>query len=55
MAFVGIAKADFDPPARVRAMRAELGLDASPEQIAERMKQIAEDRVQRLLTACVRR
>lgn len=37
-------KAAMDLAARVREVRAELGPDASPEQIAERMKQIAEER-----------
>jgi hypothetical protein len=48
-------KAAMDLAARVREVRAELGPDASPEQIAERMKQIAEDRGRRRLTAKVRR
>jgi len=48
-------KADFDLAARVRDVRTELGPDATPEQIAERMKQIAEDRGRRRLTARVRR
>jgi hypothetical protein len=48
-------KSDSDLAARVRAVRAELGPDASPEQIAERMKQIAEDRGRRRLTGRVRR
>ena len=48
-------KADSDLAARVREIRAELGPGASPEQIAERMKQIAEDRGRRRLTARVRR
>jgi hypothetical protein len=39
----------------VREIRAELWPDASPERIAERMKQIAEDRGRRRLTARVRR
>ena len=37
------------------AVRVELGPDASPEQITERMKQIAEERGRRRLTARVRR
>jgi uncharacterized protein (DUF433 family) len=41
--------------ARVRAILAELGPGATPEQIAERMKQISEDRVRRRLTSRVRR
>jgi predicted amidophosphoribosyltransferase len=48
-------KADSDLAARVREVCAELGSDASPEQIAERLKQIAEDRGRRRLTARVRR
>jgi len=48
-------KAEMDLAARVRAVRAELGPDASPEQITERMKQIAEDRGRHRLTARVRR
>ena len=48
-------KADSDLAARVREIRTELGTDASPEQIAERMKQIAEDRGRRRLAARVRR
>jgi hypothetical protein len=48
-------KADSDLAARVREIRAELGAGASPEQIAERMKQIAEERGRRRLTARVRR
>ena len=39
----------------MREIRTELGTDASPEQIAERMKQIAEDRGRRRLAARVRR
>jgi len=35
--------ADLDLAAHVREVRVELGPDASPEQIAERMKQIAEE------------
>jgi hypothetical protein len=45
----------MDLAARVRAVRAELGPDASPEQITERMKQLDEDRRRRRLTARVRR
>jgi len=37
----------LDLAARVRAVRAELGPDASPEQITQRMKEIAEDRGRR--------
>jgi hypothetical protein len=48
-------KADMDLAAQVRAVRAELGPGASPEQIAERMKQLDEDRRRRRLTARVRR
>ena len=48
-------KADSDLAARVREIRLELGTEATPEQIAERMKQIAEDRGRRRLTARVRR
>jgi Zn finger protein HypA/HybF involved in hydrogenase expression len=48
-------KADMDLAARVKEVRAELGPDATPERIAERMKQIAEDRGRRRLTARVRR
>jgi len=48
-------KAEMDLAVQVRAMRAELGPDASPEQIAARMKEIAEDRGWRRLTARVRR
>jgi hypothetical protein len=48
-------KADMDLAARVRAVRVELGPDASPEQIAERLKEVAEDRGRRRLTARVRR
>jgi len=48
-------KALMDLAARVRAVRVELGADASPEQITERMQQIAEDRGRRRLTARVRR
>jgi hypothetical protein len=48
-------KADSDLAARVREVCTELGSDASPEQIAERMKQLAEDRGRRRLSARVRR
>jgi len=48
-------KADLDLAARIKEVRAELGPEASPEQIAERMKEIAEDRGRRRLTARVRR
>ena len=48
-------KAEMDLAARVRAVRAELGPDASPEQVTERMEQIAEDRRRRHLSARVRR
>jgi DNA-binding Lrp family transcriptional regulator len=48
-------KADSDLAARVREIRADLGPGSSPEQIAERLKQIAEDRGRRRLTARVRR
>jgi hypothetical protein len=48
-------QSDSDLAARVREIRVELGPDASPERIAERMKQIAEDRGRRRLTARVRR
>jgi len=48
-------KAEIDLAARVRAVRAELGPGASPEQIAERMREIDEDRGRRRLTARVRR
>jgi len=48
-------KAEMDLAARVRAVRAELGPDASPEKITERMEQIAEDRRRRHLSARVRR
>jgi DNA-binding Lrp family transcriptional regulator len=48
-------KADSDLAAQVKEVRAELGPDASPEQIAARMKEIAEDRGRRRLTARVRR
>lgn len=39
----------------MRAVRAKLGPDASPERVVERMKEIAEDRGLRCLTARVRR
>jgi hypothetical protein len=45
----------MDFAARVRPLRAELGPEASAEQIAERIKEIAEDRGRRRLTARVRR
>jgi hypothetical protein len=48
-------KSDSDLAARVREVRAELGPNASPEEIATRMKEIAEDRGRRRLTARVRR
>jgi len=48
-------KAGMDLAARVRETRAELGPGASPEEIAERMKQLDEDRRRRRLTARVRR
>ena len=48
-------KADFDLTARVKEVRVELGPNASAEQIAERMRTLAEDRGQRRLTARVRR
>ncbi len=48
-------KADMDLAVRVRAAHAELGPDASPEQITQRMEEIAEDRGRRRLTARVRR
>jgi len=48
-------KADSDLAARVREVQAELGPDASPEQVAERMKEIAEQRGKRRFTARVRR
>jgi hypothetical protein len=48
-------KAEMDLAARVQEVRAELGPDASPEQIAERMKEIDEQRGKRRLTARVRR
>jgi hypothetical protein len=45
----------MDLAVQVRAVCAELAPGASPEQIAERMKQIAEARGRRRLTARVRR
>lgn len=48
-------KAEKDLAARVKEVRAEVGPAASVEQIAERMKQIDEERVRRRLTARVRR
>ena len=39
----------------MREIRSELGPDASPEQITQRMEEIAEDRGRRRLTARVRR
>jgi hypothetical protein len=48
-------KAEMDLAVQVRAVRAELGPDASPEQIAERMRQLAEQLGRRRLTARVRR
>ena len=48
-------KTNSELAVRVREIRAELGTGASPEQIAARMKQIAEDRGRRRLTARVRR
>ena len=48
-------KAEMDLATRVRAVRADLGPDASPEQVTERMEQIAEDRRRRHLSARVRR
>src|ERR1035438_237233 len=48
-------QSDSDLAARGREIRSELGPGASPEPIAERMKQIAEDRGRRRLTARVRR
>jgi len=47
--------AEADLAARVREVRGELGADASPEQIAERLKQAAEERGRRRLTARVRK
>jgi len=48
-------KADMDLAMEVRAVCAELGPGASFEQIGERLKQIAEDRGRKRLTARVRR
>jgi len=48
-------KSDSDLAARINDVRTELGPDATPEQIATRLKQISEDRVRRRLTAHVRR
>jgi hypothetical protein len=48
-------KAEAKLAARVREVRAELGEDALPEQIAERLKQAAEERGRRRLTARVRK
>ena len=48
-------KAELDLAVQVRAVRAELGPEATPEEIAERMKQIAEQLGRRRLTARVRR
>lgn len=48
-------KAEMDLAVQVRAVRAELGPDASPEQISERLKHIAEERGRRRFTARVRR
>jgi hypothetical protein len=48
-------KAEMDLASRVKEVRMELGPDATPEQIAARLKQIAEDRGRRRLTARVRR
>ena len=48
-------KADSDLAARVKEVRTQLGTGATPEQIAERLKLIAEDRGRRRLTARVRR
>jgi hypothetical protein len=45
---------EFDP-SEVMRMKALLGPDASPEQVTERMEQIAEDRRRRHLSARVRR
>lgn len=45
----------MDLAARVKEVRAELGQDASPELIDERMKEIDEQRGKRRLTARVRR
>lgn len=48
-------KADSDLAARVKEIRAELDPDATPERLAERIRQTAEDRGRRRLTARVRR
>ena len=48
-------KDEMELAVQVRAVRVELGPEASPEQIAERLKQVAEDRGRRRLTARVRR
>lgn len=48
-------KAEMDLAARVKEVRAELGPDASPEQVAQRLEQIAEERGRRRLSARVRR
>jgi len=48
-------KAQMDLAVQVRTVRVELGPHASPEQIAERVKQIAAERGRRRLTARVRR
>jgi hypothetical protein len=48
-------KTEMDLAVQVRAVRADLGPDASAEQIVERMKQLAEARKQRRLTGRVRR
>ena len=48
-------KTDLELAARVRALRMEMGAEASPEQIAERLKQITEQMGRRRLTARVRR
>src|ERR1017187_10304510 len=48
-------KAEMYLAVQVRAVRAELGPEATPEEIAERMKQIAEQLGRRRLTARVRR
>ena len=48
-------KAEMDLAARVKEVRTELGPDATPEQIAARLKQIDEERGRRRLAARVRR
>jgi len=48
-------KAEMDLAVQVRAVRVELGPEASPEQIVERMRQLAEQLGRRRLTARVRR